>query len=194
MVWRLSVFFLCSYRQFRRCWRLFRSPGAGRWWSVSGGGLGLLAVGSGNGMGSGKRDGASQDGGRVLPHILPTPPRTCGCRKTGRVSFCNPGLKSSEPHAGLSKISSFYWTCFERKLCYFEDRQDYMITIMVRGCSRCLVARRKRAAGRAAETREARFSAGSHPAPPANFERGGGVDAEGTEEYLEAQVRHRRSA
>ena len=36
MVWRLSVFFLCSYQQFRRGWRLFRSPGAGRWWSVSG--------------------------------------------------------------------------------------------------------------------------------------------------------------
>ena len=36
MVWWLAVFFLCSYRQFRRCWRLFRSPGAGRWWSVSG--------------------------------------------------------------------------------------------------------------------------------------------------------------
>ena len=78
MVWRLAVFFLCSYRQFRRCWRLFRSPGAGRWWSVSGDGLGLLAVGSGNGRGSGKRDGASQDGGRVLPRILPTPPRTLG--------------------------------------------------------------------------------------------------------------------
>ena len=78
MVWRLSVFFLCSYRQFRRCWRLFRSPGAGRCWAVSGGGLGLLAVGSWNGRGSGKRDGASQDGGRVLPHILPTPPRTLG--------------------------------------------------------------------------------------------------------------------
>ena len=36
MVWRLSVFFLCSYRQFRRCWRLFRSPGAGRCREVSG--------------------------------------------------------------------------------------------------------------------------------------------------------------
>ena len=34
MVWRLSVFFLCSYQQFRRCWRLFRSPGAWRWWLV----------------------------------------------------------------------------------------------------------------------------------------------------------------
>ena len=78
MVWRLAVFFLCSYRQFRRCWRLFRSPGA---WAVVGGlrgGLGRLAVGSGNGRGSGKRDGASQDGGRVLPHILPTPPWTLG--------------------------------------------------------------------------------------------------------------------
>ena len=92
-VCRLTVFFLCSYRQFRRGWRLFRSPGAGRWWSVSGGGLGLLAVGSGNGRGSGKRDGASQDGGRVLPHILPSPPWTVGWRKTGRVAFCNPGLK-----------------------------------------------------------------------------------------------------
>ena len=50
-------------------------------WEVLGGlrgGLRLLAVGSGNGRGSGKRDGASQDGGRVLPHILPTPPWTLG--------------------------------------------------------------------------------------------------------------------
>ena len=36
MVWWLSVLFLCSYRQFWRCWRLFRSPGAGRCWAVSG--------------------------------------------------------------------------------------------------------------------------------------------------------------
>ena len=50
-------------------------------WEVLGGlrgGLRLLAVGSGNGRGSGKRDGASQDGGRVLPHILPTTPWTLG--------------------------------------------------------------------------------------------------------------------
>ena len=93
MVWRLTVFFLCSYQQFRHGWRLFRSPGG--WAVVVGlrGGLGRLAVGSGNGRGSGKRDGASQDGGRVLPHILPTPPWTLGWRKTGRGSFCNPGLK-----------------------------------------------------------------------------------------------------
>ena len=78
MVWRLAVFFLCSYQQFRRLRRLFRSPGA--WAAVGGlrGGLGLLAVGFGNGRGSGKRDGASQDGGRVLPHILLTSPRTLG--------------------------------------------------------------------------------------------------------------------
>ena len=91
MVWWLSVFFLCSYQQFRRCWRLFRSPGAGRWWSVSGGGLGLLAVGSGNGRGSGKRDGASQDGGRVLPHILPTPPRTFGVAENRPGGFLQSG-------------------------------------------------------------------------------------------------------
>ena len=36
IVWWLAVFFLCSYRQFRWCWRLFRSPGAWRWWAVSG--------------------------------------------------------------------------------------------------------------------------------------------------------------
>ena len=128
MVWRLPVSFLCSYWQFRRRWRLFRSPGAGRGLAdglggLRVGGMGLLDVRIGKGRGSGKRGGASQDGGRVLPHILPTPPRTLGWRKTGRGSFCNPGLKSSEPHAGLSKISSFYWTCFERKLCYFEDRE-----------------------------------------------------------------------
>ena len=72
------------------------------------GGLGLLAVGSGKGRGSGKRDGASQDGGRVLPHILLTTPWTLGVAENRPGAFCNPGLKSSEPHAGLSKISSFY--------------------------------------------------------------------------------------
>ena len=51
------------------------------------GGLGRLAVGSGNGRGSGKRDGASQDGGRVLPHILPTPPRTLGVAENRPVVF-----------------------------------------------------------------------------------------------------------
>ena len=36
MVLRLTVCFLCSLRQFGRCWRLFRSPGAGRCLAVSG--------------------------------------------------------------------------------------------------------------------------------------------------------------
>ena len=127
MVWWLSVFFLCSYRQFRRGWGLFRSPGAGRWWSVPGvvWGCWLLAVGSGNGRGSGKRDGASQDGGRVLPHILPTPPRTLGWRKTGRVVLWNPCRKLSGTCSRLFKISSFYSACFERNLWYFENRQNY---------------------------------------------------------------------
>ena len=98
MVWRLTVFFLCSYWQFRRLLGRFRSPGAGRGLAdglggLRVGGMGLLAVRIGKGRGSGKRDGASQDRGRVLPHILPTPPRTLGWRKTGRGSFCNPGLK-----------------------------------------------------------------------------------------------------
>lgn len=48
-------------------------------WAVYGWAVwGLLDVRIGKGRGSGKRDGASQDGGRVLPHILPTPPRTFG--------------------------------------------------------------------------------------------------------------------
>ena len=70
MVWRLAVFALCSYQLFRRCWRLFRSPGA---WAVLGGlrgGLGeVAAAGPGKGGGSGKRAGASQDRGKsIAPH------------------------------------------------------------------------------------------------------------------------------
>ena len=63
-------------------------------WEVLGGlrgGLRLLAVGSGNGRGSGKRDGASQDGGRVLPHILPTHPRTLGVAENRPVVFLQSG-------------------------------------------------------------------------------------------------------
>ena len=83
MVWRLTVSLLCSYWQFRRRLGRFRLPGAGAevggWSGRSTGAVwGLLAVGSGKGRGSGKRDGASQDGGRVLPHILPTHPWTLG--------------------------------------------------------------------------------------------------------------------
>ena len=56
MVWRLTVFFLCSYWQFRRRWRLFRSPGAGRGLAdglggLRVGGMGLSAVRIGKGEG-----------------------------------------------------------------------------------------------------------------------------------------------
>ena len=83
MVWRLAVSFLCSYWQFRRLLGRFRLPGAGRGLAdglggLRVGGMGLSAVRIGKGRGSGKRGGASQDGGRVLPHILPSPPWTLG--------------------------------------------------------------------------------------------------------------------
>ena len=55
------------------------------------GGLRMLAVGSGNGSGSGKRDGASQDGGRVLPHILLTPPWTLGAAENRPGVFLQSG-------------------------------------------------------------------------------------------------------
>lgn len=129
IIWRLTVFFLCSYCLFWRRLGRFRLPGAGRGLAdgLGGlrGGLGLLAVGCWI------RKGGVAEKGTVLlrmgveycPTSSPPLHGLWGWRKTGRVSFCNPGLKSSEPHAGLSKISSFYWTCFERKLCYFEDRE-----------------------------------------------------------------------
>ena len=79
MVWRLAVFALCSYRLFRRCWRLFLSPVA--WAAVDGlrGGLGWLTSGSGKGWGVAEKGPVlPRIGGRVLPHILPTPPWTVG--------------------------------------------------------------------------------------------------------------------
>ena len=79
MVWCLSVFFLCSYQQFRRCWRLFRSPWA---WAVLGGlqgGLGgwLLPDQSREGVAE-KGPVLPRIGGRVFPHILCSPPWTFG--------------------------------------------------------------------------------------------------------------------
>ena len=121
----------------------------------------------------------------ILPRALP------GYRKTWRWVLWNPGQKLSGTYAWLSKFQVFI-NLVLNETCGIL-RIGRTIRIHVRRCSRCL-ARRRKAAGRAAETWEARCRAGSHPAPPANFERGGGVDAEGTEEYLEAQVRHRRSA
>ena len=124
MVWWLPVFFLCSDCLFWRLLGRFRLPGAG----AEVGGLvvvlGELSTGTIKGGGSGKRVGVFLGLGKIYsPTSSPPLHGLWGWRKTGRGSFCNPGLKSSEPHAGLSKISSFYWTCFERKLCYFEDRE-----------------------------------------------------------------------
>ena len=56
MVWRLTVFFLCSYWQFRRLLGRFRSPGAGRGLADGLGGLrvgGMGAVGCQNRKGEG---------------------------------------------------------------------------------------------------------------------------------------------
>ena len=55
------------------------------------GGLGLLAVRAGKGRGSGKSGGASQDGGRVLPHIFPTPPWTLGVAENRPGGFLQSG-------------------------------------------------------------------------------------------------------
>lgn len=79
MVWRLAVFFLCSYWQSRRGWRLFRPPWA---WAVLGGlrgGFGgwLLPDAAREGVAE-KGPVLPRIGGRVLPHILPTPPWTFG--------------------------------------------------------------------------------------------------------------------
>ena len=79
MVWRLTVFVLCSYWQSRRLWRLFRSPWA---WAVLGGlrgGFGgwLLPDQSREGVAE-KWPVLPRIGGRVLPHILCSPPWTFG--------------------------------------------------------------------------------------------------------------------
>ena len=77
MVWRLAVFALCSYRLFRRCWRLFLSPVA--WAAVDGlrGGLGWLTSGPGKGGGVAEKGPVlPRIGGRVFPHILCSPPWT----------------------------------------------------------------------------------------------------------------------
>lgn len=79
MVWRLTVFFLCSYWQSRRCWRLFRFPWA---WAVLGGlrgGFGgwLLPDAAREGVAE-KGPVLPRIGGRVLPHILCSSPWTVG--------------------------------------------------------------------------------------------------------------------
>ena len=93
MVWRLSVFFLCSYQQFRRCWRLFRSPGAGRWWSVSGVVWGCWLLDQERGGVAEKGTVLLRMGVEYCPTSSPPLHGLWGWRKTGRGSFCNPGLK-----------------------------------------------------------------------------------------------------
>ena len=93
MVWWLSVFFLCSYRQFRRCWRLFRSPGAGRWWSVPGAVLGCWLLDQEMGGVAEKGTVLLRMGVEYCPTSSPPLHGLWGWRKTGRGSFCNPGQK-----------------------------------------------------------------------------------------------------
>lgn len=168
------MFVLCSYRLSRRCWRLFRSPrglgGAGRspgWF------WGVAAAGRSKGGGGGKRAGASQDRGKSIPphSLLPSMDFVWGWRKTGRVVLCNPGLKLSVACAGLSKFKVFIKLVFNRNCGILIIGRTIRITVMMRRCSRCLAARRKRASGRAAETREASCDAGSCPPPPKKYGR-----------------------
>ena len=93
MVWWLSVFFLCSYQQFRRCWRLFRSPGAGRCWAVSGVVWGCWLLDQGMGGVAEKGTVLLRIGVEYCPTSSPPLHGLWGWRKTGRVAFCNPGLK-----------------------------------------------------------------------------------------------------
>ena len=172
MVLRLAVFWMCSYWQSRRLWRLFRSPVA--WAAADGlqGGFGgwLLPDQAREGVAE-KGPVLPRIGGRVFPHILCSPPWTFGgWRKTGRVVLCNPGLKLSGACAWLSKLQVFIKLVLNWNCGILRIGRTIRITVMMRGCSRCLAARRKRAAGRAAETWEARCRAGSHPAPPAKWE------------------------
>lgn len=73
MVWRLPVFFLCSYCLFWRLLGRFRLPGAG---AAVGGPvvvLGELSTGTIKGGGSGKRAGVFLGWGRFIPPHPPHP-------------------------------------------------------------------------------------------------------------------------
>ena len=111
--------------------------------------LGLLAVGSWNGRGSGKRDGASQDGGRVLPRILLTPPWTFGGggKQAGWLSAIRV-RNNLNPMLGFQRFQVFIELVLIEN-CGILNIAKNMRTM--RGCIQCL-ARRKRAAGRAADS------------------------------------------
>ena len=125
---------------------------------------GLTAGPGKGGGGSGKRAGASQDRGKSIPPHSPHPSMDCGGRrKTGRGDLCNPGLKLFVAYSGLSKFQVFIKLVLNLNFGILRIGITIRITVMMRMCLRCLAARRKRAAGRAAETWEARCRAGSLP-------------------------------
>ena len=125
MVWRLTVFFLCSYWQFRRrCLADDDRRPAPR--LRCGGPWPRMRQADGQagtrGRGSGKSGGLSGNGGRVFPH---PPSAPSGVSENMAV-----GSLESWPEIiwGLClafKISSFYKSCFERNLWYFKNRQNY---------------------------------------------------------------------
>ena len=120
-------------------------------WEVLGGlqgGLRLLAVGSWNGRGSGKRDGASQDGGRVLPHILPSPLRTWGAGKQAGGLSAIRVRNNQNPMPGFQRFQVFIELVLIEN-CGILNIAKNMRTM--RGCIQCL-ARRRKAAGRAADS------------------------------------------
>ena len=125
---------------------------------------GVAAAGPVKGGGSGKRAGASQDRGKSIP---PHPPHHSmdfwGWRKTGRVVLCNPGLKLSVACAGLSKFKVFIKLVLNWNCGILRIGRTIRITVMMRRCSRCLAARRKRAAGRAAEKHGRQVATPGHP-------------------------------
>ena len=117
------------------------------------------------GGGVAEKAAASLGMGGEYSHILP---RTLpGYRKTWRWVLWNPGRKLSGAYAWLSKFQVFINLVLNGTCGIL--RIGRTTRIHVRRCSRCL-ARRRKAAGRAAETWEARCRAGSHPAPPAKWE------------------------
>ena len=110
MVLRLAVFFLCSYWQSRRLWRLFRSPVA---WAVLGGlrgGFGgwLLPDAAREGVAE-KGPVLPRIGGRVLPHILCAHPwALCGVAENRPGSSLHSGSEIIWGPCWAFKIQGFY--------------------------------------------------------------------------------------
>ena len=132
-------------------WGRFSEPGPrlGRWragalWEARRG------YQTGKGRGGGKRAGLSTDGGRVLPHIPSVSSWTLGWG-AGKQGGWFSGIRAGnylEPVPGFSKFQVFIQLVLNGTCGIL--RIDRTIRIHVRRCARCL-ARRKRAAGRAAD-------------------------------------------